>query len=121
MLKRKIKVTFRLDEKEFAHLKKQVERCGYSQERYIRSILRGYIPREMPPIDFHNMVNELHAIGNNLNQIAARVNAMGWLCAEEYKDNFKRLMEKVLEIQKVMLLPEKIDKKNMRVNGGAEE
>lgn len=107
MLKRSIKVTFRVNEKELAHLKKQVKRCGYSQERYIRSLIEGYVPREMPPIDYHNMIHELNAIGNRMNQIAARANATDFFLAEEYKDNYKQFMSTLLEIQAAVILPDK--------------
>ncbi len=72
MRKREIKVTFRLNKKEWEHLKKQVGRCGYSQERYIRSLIAGYIPREMPPLEFHNMIRELHTKGVNFEQETVR-------------------------------------------------
>lgn len=107
MLKRKIKVTFRLNEKELAHLKKQAKRCGYSQERYLRTLIEGYVPRETPQMEYHQMIRERNAIGNRMNQISARANATGFFLAEEYKENYKRLMEKVLEIQAAVTLPDR--------------
>jgi len=108
MLNRRKKVTFRLNEKEFEHLKKQVARCGYSQERYLRTLLKGYAPRELPPIDYHRMIRELNAIGNRINQIAARANATGFFLMDEYEENYRQLMEKVLEIQGAFVLPDKL-------------
>ena len=121
MRKREIKVTFRLNKKEWEHLKKQVDRCGYSQERYIRSLIAGYIPREMPPLDFHNIIRELRAIGNALNQLAAHANAMGYIPADEYEEHYSRLTETILEIRTAVLLPERIDKTTRKENRGAEE
>ncbi|MEF9987862.1 MAG: plasmid mobilization relaxosome protein MobC [Christensenella sp.] len=108
MLYRKIKVTFRLNEQEFFHLKKQIERSGYSQEAYIRSLIEGYVPRELPPADYHSMVKELRAIGNRMNRIAARANATGFFLAEEYAQNARRLFDEILEIRAAVVLPEKI-------------
>lgn len=75
MLKRNIKITFRLNAKEQQQLKKNVKRTGLSQETYIRRLIEGYVPKELPPIDYHAMMRELNAIGNSMNQIAARANA----------------------------------------------
>lgn len=84
MLKRNIKITFRLNAKEQQQLKKNVKRTGLSQETYIRRLIEGYVPKELPPIDYHAMMRELNAIGNSMNQIAARANATGFLLANEY-------------------------------------
>jgi len=71
MLKRSIKITFRLNAKEQQSLVKQVKKSGLSQEAFIRSLINGYVPKELPPPDYFSMTRELHAIGGNLNQIAA--------------------------------------------------
>lgn len=78
MLKRNIKITFRLNAKEHQRLKKNVKKTGLSQETYIRTLLAGYAPKELPPPDYHSMMRELNAIGNSINQIAARANATGF-------------------------------------------
>ena len=78
MLKRNIKITFRLNAKEHQRLKKCVKKTGLSQETYIRTLLDGYVPKELPPPDYHGMMRELNAIGNSINQIAARANATGF-------------------------------------------
>lgn len=77
MLKRNIKITFRLNEEEHLFFTNKVKKTGNSQEAFIRALIRGYNPRELPPFDYHAMIRELHAIGSNLNQIAARANATG--------------------------------------------
>lgn len=52
------------------------------------------------------MIRELKAIVNHMNQIVAQANAMGFFLDDEYKKNYK-LMEKVLEIQAAVTLPDK--------------
>ena len=39
----------------------------------MRTLINGYVPKELPPPDYHSMMRELHAIGSNLNQIAELV------------------------------------------------
>lgn len=108
MLKRNIKVTFRLNRAETEALKKKVEKSGLSQEAYIRTVLAGSMPKEPPPADYYAMMKELHAIGNRMNQIAARANATGFFLAEQYARDVKELRAAVLKIQEAVLLPERI-------------
>ena len=104
MLKRNIKITFRLNAKEHQRLKKNVKKTGLSQETYIRRLIEGYVPKELPPIDYHAMMRELNAIGNSMNQIAAR----GFLLANEYASYVHEFRKAVLEIQRAVTQPERI-------------
>lgn len=108
MLKRNIKITFRLNAKEHQRLKKCVKKTGLSQETYIRTLLNGYAPKEMPPPDYHGMMRELNAIGNSINQIAARANATGFFLAEEYAVYMQEFRNAVLAIQKAVTKPEQL-------------
>lgn len=108
MLRRNIKITFRLNAKEQQWLKKNVKKTGLSQEAYIRTLLNGYFPKETPSLEYHRLIRELNAIGNNLHQIAARANATGFFLKEDYALNYRRLMEKVLEIQAAVTQPERL-------------
>ena len=106
MLKRNIKITFRLNAKEHQRLKKCVKKTGLSQETYIRTLLDGYVPKELPPPDYHGMMRELNAIGNSLNQIAARANATGFFLAEEYAMYMQEFRRIALAIQRAVTQPE---------------
>lgn len=108
MLKRNIKITFRLNAKEHQRLKKCVKKTGLSQETYIRTLLDGYVPKELPPPDYHGMMRELNAIGNSINQIAARANATGFFLAEEYAMYMQEFRNAVLAIQKAVTKPEQL-------------
>lgn len=87
MLKRNIKITFRLNEEEHKFFTIQVKKTGFSQKGLIRALIRGYEPRELPPLDYHAMIRELHVIGSNLNQIAARANATGHIDKDAFRNN----------------------------------
>jgi hypothetical protein len=114
MLQRNIKITFRLNEEEQQSLAKQVKNTGLSQESFIRALIKGYEPRELPPLDYHVMIRELHAIGSNLNQIAARANATGHIDSATYQRDVTWLRRVVLDIQASVTLP----KKRMGEGGG---
>ena len=109
MRKRNIQIIIRLNEKERKTLSNRVKNTGLSQTAFIRSLINGYIPKELPPPDYHAMMRELHAIGTNLNQIAARANAIGHIDRTVFEYEANRLRKALLDIQAAVTLPEKID------------
>lgn len=109
MLKRNIKITFRLDAKEQQHLARQVKKSGLSQETFIRTLINGYAPKELPPPDYFSMMGELHAIGNNLNQIAEKANTTGHIDKTVFQYEANRLRKALLDIQTAVTSPEKLE------------
>ena len=109
MLKRSVKVTFRLNEKECRQLKSNVAKSGLSQESYLRSLIDGYLPKELPPLEYHSLIRELSAIGNNLNQIAAQANATKHIDKTTFIYEANRLRRAVQGIQEAFIAPERID------------
>lgn len=107
MLKRSIKVTFRMNTREFQRLKTQVKKTGLSQEAFIRSLINGYMPKELPTLDYFYMMRELHAIGNNLNQLAAKANATGHIDKAVFRYEANRLRRAVQDIQEAVTSPER--------------
>lgn len=107
MLKRSIKITFRLNTKEQYSLAKQVKKSGLSQEAFIRSLINGYMPKELPSPDYFSMIRELHAIGSNLNQIAAKANATGNIDRTVFQYEATRLRNAVQNIQAAVTAPER--------------
>ena len=91
MERRTRKATVRLTEEELARLKEAARRAGWSQEAYLRALIGGIDPRPKPPPDYLAMTRELHAIGNNLNQI-------GTVDAARYDAEARRLEAALREI-----------------------
>ena len=107
MRKRNISVITRLNKKEQQHLKAMVKRSGLSQEAYIRHLINGVIPNDAPSPDYFSMMTELHAIGNNLNQIASKAHRLNVIDVQEY-DKAVRLFEKtVKDITNAVITPRK--------------
>lgn len=108
MLKRSVKVTFRLNEKECRQLKSNVAKSGLSQESYLRSLIEGYVPKELPPLDYQVLLRNLNAIGNNLNQIAAQANATKHIDKTAFQYEANRLRRAVQDIQEAFITPERM-------------
>ena len=107
MRRRNISVITRLNKKEQQHLKALVKRSGLSQEAYIRHLFNGVIPNDAPSPDYFSMMKELHAIGNNLNQIASKAHRLNVIDVQEY-DKAVRLFEKtVKDITNAVITPRK--------------
>ena len=64
-----------LNDKEYAHLRKQCEITGLPTSVLIRHALAGVQLRQRPPSEYASLLRELSAIGNNVNQIAHWANA----------------------------------------------
>lgn len=111
MLNRNIKITFRLCKSECEQLKKCVKKSGMSQESYLRHLISGYVPAELPPPDYHSMVDKLRAIGNNMNQIAQKAHVLNVIDSQRYDDAFALLKQSLVEIVRAVTLPRKIERK----------
>ncbi len=108
MRKRAHRIWAHLSDDEFEALRCSVKKSGLSQEAYLRALIKGRVPRQPPPADYYAMMKELRAIGNRINQIAARANAVGFIDAELYERYVRELHEAILRIQAAVVLPERI-------------
>lgn len=107
MRKRSIPVLVRLNEKERQHLASQVKKMGLSQEAFLRTLINGYVPKALPPPDYYAMMRELHAIGNNLNQLAMKAHVTGHLDRTMFQQEADQLRRAVQRIQQAVTSPER--------------
>lgn len=95
-----IRVRVTLEERAMFH--QRAKSCGLNMSSYIRNLTKGYEPKQLPPADWSRIVKELHAIGNNLNQIAYVANAKGVVNSESYYLNVIELRRKLKEIEQAV-------------------
>ena len=95
MNERKKQILFRLSDSEYESLLKDVARSGLSREDFIRFALQHVTFKEMPSLDFHSILKHLNQINNNLNQIAMKANACGFIDAKAYRENYSHLQEQI--------------------------
>jgi len=84
-MKRTIKKQFWLNEKEAESLKEKAKAAGITEAAAIRILLAGYEPREKPDERFYTAMQELSAIGSNINQIAVRAYFHGFVDSKMLK------------------------------------
>jgi predicted DNA-binding protein len=109
MRKRNVQVIIRLTEDEHRRLKRLVARSGISQEAYIRHLIKGLVPTDIPPPDYHTMTAELRRIGNNLNQIARKAHVLGVIDVARYDAAVSTLDTSLLSITNAVMLPRRME------------
>ncbi|HMM07477.1 MAG TPA: plasmid mobilization relaxosome protein MobC [Clostridiales bacterium] len=105
MRKRNISLLLRLDKKEAQALDKLVKKSGLSREAYLRHLINGVVPQDAPPPNYFSMMKELHAIGNNLNQIAQKAHVLSVMDVQRYDENMYLFKQAVKTITNAVLLP----------------
>ena len=93
-----------LTEKEMERLMRDVRRTGLTRDAYIRKLISGIQPKERPAADFFEVLKFLRQISINMNQIALKANTTGFIHAEAYWENSRRLQEAISEIKQIVLI-----------------
>lgn len=77
------KLTLRLNESEYAHLKKQIALTGMKIEPFLRQMILGVELRPKPPDCYAALLRELSGICTNINQLAHWANGKGYATQAE--------------------------------------
>ena len=102
MARRTVKIDLRLTESEAATLNRDVKKAGVSREAYLRSLIRKMPLKEKPPMDVVDILKNLQQINNNMNQIAVKANAKGFVDTASYWENVRWLKDTVRKLMEVM-------------------
>lgn len=83
MRKRMIKISVRLNEQEHTHLKRLSETAGLKMEPLIRQLILGRDVKPRPPENLAELLRQISAVGNNINQIAKVANSSKFIRSED--------------------------------------
>lgn len=111
MRKRNIQKIVRFSRDEAQDLQKKAKKACLSEVGLIRLLLRGYEPREKPDERFYDVMRELSSIGNNINQLAVKANALGFVDAPQLKKEAERWHKFQADIERTYLRPDKSEMK----------
>ena len=111
MRKRNIQKIVRFSRDEAQDLQKKAKKACLSEAGLIRLLLRGYEPREKPDERFYAVMRELSSIGNNINQLAVKANALGFVDAPQLKKEAERWHKFQADIERTYLRPDKSEMK----------
>ena len=88
-------ICFWVTQEELDYIRSQAEKSGFTVQAYLRRLVHDKPVIEKPPHEFHEVLKNLRQINNNMNQIAAKANAMNFVDTAKYWAN-------VLELQKAI-------------------
>ena len=108
MRKRSVQILFRLNEEEAEYLYELVRKSGRSKEAFLREMVKGYQLCEKPDPEFYRIMRELSAIGNRINQLAAKANALDFVDAPMLREEVKKWHDFQIDVRKKYLLPRKV-------------
>lgn len=104
MRTRSIKKQVWLNKSEATILKNKSKKSGLNESEYIRRAITESVVKEQPNESFYIFIKELRAIGNNLNQIARRLNYDGKFDDKLYQEEARKWNDIILKIKKEFLL-----------------
>lgn len=107
MRKRNIDKHIWLDRQEAQDLQKKAKKACLTEAALVRLLIRGYEPREKPDERFYDVMRELSAIGNNINQLAIKANALGFVDSQMLKAEALRWHKLQAAVEREFLRPEK--------------
>lgn len=105
-LRRTIKKQIWMNQAEDQELKKKARLACLSEAALIRLLIKGYHPKEKPDDTFYKYMREMSLIGNNINQIAARVNSLGIFDSEGFQAEMEKLHQLEADLEAHYLMPE---------------
>ena len=79
-------VLVRLTKKEKQALQQKAKASSMKMEPFIRKLIMGVEIKARPPNEYVQLIREVNAIGNNINQIAHIANAEGRISEEKIKE-----------------------------------
>ena len=106
-MNKRIKKQFWLSPQEVAELKRKAELAGISETAVVRLLIRGYEPREKNDGNFYEAMRKLSAIGNNINQLAAKAHTLGFIDVPMLKNEANRWHRFQADIEATFLRPAK--------------
>lgn len=107
MRKRNIQKIVRLNREEAQDLQKKASKCCLSEMALIRMLIKGFEPKEKPDDRFYEVMREMSSIGSNLNQLAAKANALGFIDAPMLKRESEKWNKFQNEVERQFLRPDK--------------
>lgn len=96
--KRSYMLSIKLDTREYYSLKAKANLAKISRSEYVRQCIAGSIIRPRLTPELNDYIRKLSGMGNNLNQIARRANAEGYINARQEYFYLANKIDKVIEL-----------------------
>ena len=110
-MRRNIEKHILMNRVEAQDLQKKAKKACLSEAGLIRLLIKGYEPKERPDERFYDAMRQLSSIGNNINQLAAKANTLGFVDAPQLAKEAERWHKFQADVERQFLRPEKCDMK----------
>lgn len=107
MRKRNVLKQIWLSHEESEALKKKMKKVGVNESTLIRNLILDFKPKEKPDERFYETMKQLYSLSNNMNQIARKANALGFIDVLFYKKEIDKLNKFILDIREEYLTPDR--------------
>ncbi len=107
MKRRTVKKQFWFSRDEAQDLQKKAKKTCLTEAALVRLLVRGYEPKERPDERFYDTMRNLSAIGNNINQLAAKAHTLGFIDVPMLKNEAERWHKFQADVERQFLRPEK--------------
>lgn len=94
-------MTFRVNENERSRLKAESLKAGLPTEEFIRRLIMGVELRPRPPEQLTELLRQLSAVGNNINQIARIANTTGLVIVKDI-DSIRSMQSQIWQMVKAL-------------------
>lgn len=101
MRKRNNRVEVYLNDTEYENFCDLCRKTNLKKTTLIRYLIEGYRPVEAPPADYHKLIREIRAVGNNLNQTLVIAKTNGILSVPDLRKEITDLREVEKELREV--------------------
>lgn len=108
-MKRNIKKQFWFSREEAQDLQKKAKKACLTEAALVRLLVKGYEPKERPDDRFYAAMRELSTIGNNINQLAAKANTLGFVDAPALEKETRRWHRFQADMERIYLRPDAVD------------
>ena len=108
MRKRNFRVQVRLSEREYKKFLGKVKRTGLSREAYLRHLINGVVPQEIPPPDYYAFMERLYQVGTLLEQISRQAQTLGAVNTVQYKEAVGQFHQLVEDVTTAVILPRRM-------------
>lgn len=102
MRTRECSLHLRMTQAEMSLLKKEAAKAGLKPQALILALLKDHPVKELPPMDFFEVLKNLRQINLNMNQIAVKANAFGFIDVVEFRRNVKAVETAISELKEAV-------------------
>ena len=110
-MRRSIEKHIRVTAEENEDWRRKAELTCMTESALVRTLMKGYLPKEKPDMYFYEALRQLSYIGNNLNQLLKKANTLNFIDAPMLRKEIEAWQKFRSDIERRFLQPEKSDVK----------